>query len=497
MDANSKKLDDAFDPRMALRAAFVWKRLALAVFLTTTGIAALSVLRIKPAYESEASMIVRLGRESAGLDPTATTSEITPIYETREQELNSALEVMQSRKLLEAVIGVIGEDVVLNPTRFNFDAWQESLRDTTWPELDPEKIHRSNARHELAVEKIYKAVSLEVGRSSSVIGVACKAATPEMAQAITKTLVDAVQAEQVRLNETHGLDFFAGQVQMLQDKLQASRRLINDRKNELRVTTLEGERARLEDLLTAMEKELHILIPKLQGASAAVEVMTHEVASMPDRTQPNDATDMLRKKLHELQLNRATMLMRLTENHFRVQDVTQEIQLVEQQLQDPKNRNAANPTLRELEVTLAGERTKVAETEAQISAYREEISKIHTQLTLLNNAEAQMMALADREGELRAALTKATGKLEQARMLDELSREHISNIHVVQPATFNPVSISAPRSLVLIAGLLIGCVAAFVVPAVVEFGTWYLRTFRPQSEGDLPRPVVEEFIPCG
>lgn len=497
MDANSTKLDDAFDPRMALRAFLVWQRLAFAVFLTAAGVATLAAMRINPVYESEASMIVRLGRESAGLDPTATTSEITPIYETREQEMNSALEVMQSRKLLEAVIGVIGEDVVLNPTRFSFEAWQDKLAKTTWPELDTKEIHRSSITHELAVEKIYKAVSLNVGRSSSVIGVASKASTPEMAQAITKTLVDAVQAEQVRLNETHGLDFFAGQVQMLQGKLQEARRLINDRKNELRVTTLEGERTRLEDLLTAMEKELNVLTPKLQGATAAVEVMTHEVASMPDRTQPNDATDMLRKKLHELQLSRATMLTRLTPNHFRVRDVSQEIELVEQQLQDPKNRNAANPTLRELEVTLAGERTKVAETEAQILAYRKEVAKVHTQLTRLNNAETEMMALVDREGELRAALTKATEKLEQARMLDELSSEHISNIHVVQPATFNPVSISAPRSLVLMAGLVIGCVAAFVVPAVVEFGTWYLRTFRPKSEGGLSGPAVEELVPCG
>lgn len=442
-------------------------------------------------------MIVRLGRESAGLDPTATTSEITPIYETREQELNSALEVMQSRKLLEAVIGVIGEDVILDPTRFSFDAWQESLRTTKWPELDPELIHRSNATHELAVEKIYKSVWLEVGRSSSVIGVSCKAATPEMAQAITKTLLDAVQAEQVRLNETHGLDFFAAQVQMLQGKLQEARGLINVRKNELQVTTLQGERTRLEDLLTAMQKELNVLVPKLQGATAAVEVMTNEVESIPDRTQPNDATDMLRKKLHELQLSRTTMLNRLTPNHFRVRDVTEEIALVDEQLQDPENRNAANPTLRELEVTLAGERTKVAETEAQILAYEKEISNVHTKLTRLNNAEAEMMALTEREGELRAALTKTTISLEQARILNDLSLQQISNIHVVQPATFNPISISAPRSLVVIAGIFIGCVAALVVPAVVEFGTWYLRTFGPKSESRTAATAVEELASCG
>ncbi len=167
MVPNSTNLTEAFDPRLAQRACWLRKRLAVAVFLTAAGIATLSAMRIQPAYESEASMIVQLGRESAGLDPTATSSEITPIYETREQELNSALEVMQSRKLLEAVIDVIGENVVLDNAKFEFDQWQKALASTTWAAVDSEQIHRSNLVHEIAVEKIYKAVSLEVGRSST------------------------------------------------------------------------------------------------------------------------------------------------------------------------------------------------------------------------------------------------------------------------------------------------------------------------------------------
>lgn len=501
MDSNSTNLKDAFDPRLALRAFRIRKRLAFAIFITVAGMSFLAAMRIKPIFESEASLIVRLGRESAGLDPTATTSEITPIYETREQELNSALEVMQSRKLLEAVIDIIGEDVILDPGTFSFENWQQSLANTNWDQLNPALMHRSDATHEMAVEKVYKAVTLEVGRSSSVIGVTSVADTPELAQAITKTLVDAVQAEQVRLHETTGLGFFANEVATKKRQLDEARRAINELKNELRVTTLEGERTRLEDVMTAMEKELNSLKPMLAGALEAVRVMTQEVATMPNRTQPNDATDMLSKKLHELQLSETTMLTRFTPHHFRVRDVREEIARVKQQLSDPENRNAANPTLRELEVALANERSKVAETTAQIQAYEESIAAVHLQLTRLNNAESEMMALKDREGEHKAALAKATVKYEQAAVLDRLSQEKISNIHIVQPATFNPVSASAPRSLVLVAGCFVALIAALVVPAIVEFGFWYLRTFRPETQSNneegLYRPATEELIPCG
>lgn len=501
VNANSTNLDDAFDPRLALSAFRMRKRLSVAVFLTVAGIAVLATMRIKPVFESEASMIVRLGRESAGLDPTATTSEITPIYETREQELNSALEVMQSRKLLEAVISIIGQDVILNPEQFEFDKWQQSLAMTDWKQLDPKVMHRSNAIHELAVKKVYKAVTLEVGRSSSVIGVTSTSTTPALAQAITKTLVDAVQAEQVRLNETSGLEFFNDEVVTKQRTLKETRQAINSLKNKLKVTTLEGERTRLEDIMTAMQKDLNALKPQLAGAIESVRVMTQEVADLPDRTQPNDATDMLRKKLNELELKQTTMLAKFTPKHFRVRDLSEEILRVNEQLTDPKNRNAANPTLRELEVILSGERQKVAQTTAQIAEYEQEIAAVQRHLTQLNNAEAEMLTLKDREAEHKASLAKATMKLQQASVLDRLSQENISNIRIVQPATFNPVSASAPRSLVLMAGLFIACIAAVVVPAIVEFASWYLQTFRPENQKDNKegpsRPASEELIPCG
>lgn len=482
---------------LAVRACRKRWRLAVAVLLTFSAMAALAALQIKPKFESEASLFVRLGRESAGLDPTATTSEITPIYETREQELNSALEVMNSRKLLEAVIGVIGEDVILDPTLFSFEQWQQSLADAQWPELDPNTIHRSNKTKEIAVEKVYKAISLEVERSSSVIGVTSTAVTPDLAQAVTKTMLEAFRAEHVRLNHTSGLKFFDEQVAMLQRQLDSVRQRMKDRKNSLGIMSVEGERARLEDILTALEKQLNIAVPDLYGAKASTEVMEHQVETLPDRTQPHDASDTLRKNLHELEQKRALLLTKFTSRHFRVRDLDAQIDQVSRQLADPKNRNAANPTLRELEVALASDRTRVAQTEAQIEELKKEQVRLRTQLLSLNDVETEMLELRDRQEELKAALVKATEKREQARLLDELSKQRISNIQIVQPATFNPVSISPSRLLVLLAGVFVGAVAAFIIPAVIEFAGWYLRSIRSDHTNGLTGLSTEEAIPCG
>lgn len=496
MQNPSVNLNDVFDPMLAVRAWRKRWRLALATFITISTIALLVVLQIQPKFESEASLYVRLGRESAGLDPTATTAEVAPIYETREQELNSALEVMGSRKLLEAVIAVITEDVLLHPEKFSFGQWQNSLASTAWEQLDPDIIHQSDRQKEAAVEKLYKAVSLEVEQSSNVITLTSMAATPDLAQAITKTMLDAFLAEHVRLNKTHGLQFFEARVQMLQDQLDQARQLLTSRKNELGIMSVEGERARLEDILTALEKQLNIAGPDFEGAKASTLVMEREVSAMPERTQPHDARDTLRKTLHELEQKRSVLLTRFTPQHFRVKDMDSEIQLVTSQLSDPNNRNAANPTLRELEVALVNDRTRVAQSKATIEELRKAHTSVRSQLVTLNNAEAEMSSLKDRIDELKTAAIKATEKREQARILDQLSKQQISNIRVVQPATFNPISMSPSRSLALAVGVIVAGIAAVVLPAVVEFVFWYLSMLR--SSGGHPGDTsAEGIVPCG
>lgn len=476
----------AFNPLDAVRACVRWWPLSLAILVTTVVLSLLMAAQIKPKYESEASLFVRLGRESAGLDPTATTTEITPIYETREQELNSALEVMQSRKLLEAVLSVVGEQAVLNPAMFDVQQWRQKLATTEWPELDPERLHHSDPQRERAIAALHRAIDLETSQSSSVMGLSSVAGSPQLAQAITRTMLDAFRTEHVRLNRTHGLAFFSEQVRMLQAQLDTARAAVTSRKNHLGVMSIDGERARLEDELTALEKQLHTELSDLSGARASVAVYERAVRDLPERTQPHDAADTLRKKLYELQQQRRKLLSTFNDNHFRVRDADAEIELLRQQMQDPANRNAANPTLRELEVSLAGERAKVAQLQASLEELRRSQRQLRDQLTRLNNAEADMSRLLDRVAEIQAAKVKATVKQEEARVLDELSAERISNIQVVQPPTFNPVSQSPARSLVVVGGIIVGLAAALVIPAVLEFVLWYVRLFAapPQEESE-------------
>src|SRR5262245_47280000 len=75
-------------------------------------IAALVLLPRK--YESEAKLFLKLGRESIGLDPTATTGVTVPVQESRETEINSTRDMLKSRAVLESVVAKLGPELILN-----------------------------------------------------------------------------------------------------------------------------------------------------------------------------------------------------------------------------------------------------------------------------------------------------------------------------------------------------------------------------------------------
>ena len=88
----------------------------LIVLCTFLGVAAgWGAIKVWPrSYESSAKLMIRVGRESVSLDPTATTSATLMLQKTQEEEIISALEVLNSRQVAESIVDTIGVDPILS-----------------------------------------------------------------------------------------------------------------------------------------------------------------------------------------------------------------------------------------------------------------------------------------------------------------------------------------------------------------------------------------------
>ena len=93
------------------------RRKAAICFLAVTATVAIVTLLWPKSYRSEGKLLVRLGRENATLDATVTMGpdSVVAVPLSREAEINSHVEILQSRTLLEQVVDKIGPAAVLHP----------------------------------------------------------------------------------------------------------------------------------------------------------------------------------------------------------------------------------------------------------------------------------------------------------------------------------------------------------------------------------------------
>ena len=100
--------------RELLRVFFRFKRRGLAVFGITL-LAALVGLCVCPRkYGSEAKLLVRLGRENLAVDPTAATSSLVSLSNTREAEINSVILALGSRSNIEKVLDKVTDAAAIS-----------------------------------------------------------------------------------------------------------------------------------------------------------------------------------------------------------------------------------------------------------------------------------------------------------------------------------------------------------------------------------------------
>lgn len=82
------------------------KKTAAICFLLVMGAAAAFTIFGPRAYSSQAKLLVRLGRENATLDATTTLggTPVVAIPQNRENDINSLIEIIKSRILLDKVV---------------------------------------------------------------------------------------------------------------------------------------------------------------------------------------------------------------------------------------------------------------------------------------------------------------------------------------------------------------------------------------------------------
>jgi len=396
------------------------------------------------SYASESKFLVRVGRETVGLDPTATTGETIMLQKTQDDEINSVMNILTSRVVIEQVVERVGSKRILDNQPggeaatpavhgkiSQFLAW---LGNNLYAIglLDP------GTEADQAIRQLESKYRVWADRHSMVINVRFSAASPELARDVVDAITKVFLAEHAKLNQNEGsLKFFAEQTDTLRNDLIAAQTELRDRKNEFQLTTGTNR-------LSILEK----------------------------------TKDALRQKVYDLELQESDLTSRYQDAYPLLQEVRRE-------------RETAQKALMKMS-TGEGQRMAKISNVSLPGATSEVTPLIDTpdgELQALNDQEFELLQL-DREVRLlERKYEMHVEKLEQARLNDALGREQIGNVKIAQPATLVYKPVSPKKPLILGLGVMLALFGGVGIAYFSETFDQSLRT-TDQVESVLGLPVL-------
>ncbi|GMW01884.1 MAG: hypothetical protein AMXMBFR84_30200 [Candidatus Hydrogenedentota bacterium] len=470
------------------------------VFLLVLTAVGLYTFLTQEIYRSEAKLLLRMGRENLSVDPSVTGPTM---YSSRdaETEVNSELSILKSRAIAEQVVEKLGASVFLEkpderpdvepPVPAMKEAQQElrSLRrevretgEAGTGLLVALDLATPLTPREEAVKTVLENTAVSVEAKTHIISVTYDAPSRSLAQQALAELVSAFEEHHIRVHATQASpEFFEEQTKNYHDALTTSEEKLAAFRAEHGITSLEQQKTVLLQQVSALEEVLAESKAQLSASQQRIVSMSEALSGRKPTLElsrttglTNFAADALKEKLLELKLNETDLAARYPETHRPLIDIRKQIAEAEKALEGETETHTEVTTgidssYQELKLALENENAQAASYEGRIEVQEAELRSQKAVLAGLGAREQELVML-EREVELAAKdYEEYRSSLQRARISNAMDIDKVSNVGIVQPATYPMSPVKPNKILNLVLGVFLALFAAISVAFTIEY----------------------------
>jgi capsular exopolysaccharide synthesis family protein len=452
------------------------------------GMAALMTFLRPGLYRSEARLLVRLGRETVSLDPTATIGEIAQINQSRDWEINSELEILKSREIAERVVDELGADVferepeapadgnavaAVSPNAGILPALRNAARAVkTGPARLAVSLGLSEPLEprEKAVRRIMENVDVKSLANTSVISLSYEAPRRGLAREILDRFIQAYLEKHLAVYYVaDSRQFFERQVSELRAQLMQAETELRDIKDATGISSLEEQRTVMVNTIGTLERSVGETEAELAGANAKIAGIQEILARIPETVVVEQATgfadygaDLMRSRLYDLRIAEKEMAARYTPDSRMLDKIREQVNegvaLLEKEQSKPMRtevKKGLSTAYVQMQTAVLSEQANTSALESRLEKMRAQIAAAQDDLRRLNDTEIKTSRLTREITLLRDSYSRYFQKLEQARIDQALKSERISSISVLEAATLPVAPVGPSRMIRLALGLLL------------------------------------------
>jgi uncharacterized protein involved in exopolysaccharide biosynthesis len=425
---------------------FLWRHRKTVLKTFAIGMAAtLLYFALAPRkFRSEAKVLVRIGRESITLDPTATTGQFVAMAETRDSELHEVEELLASRATAEKIVDQFGPRVIMekkgNGSVGDLFWW------LNWANLNPLRVYSVRDK---AVKALQKNLGISAGKKSNVLTVSYKASNPQHAHDVLEAILASTREDHARVHRTSGSQkFFESQRELLSKDLREQEQNLREFKDTHGLASLTTQRDAQVGIIAALQSDLLRARAEQSAAQAEVDLRHKQLRDQPamivtEQTtgQPQTAKQTLREKLYELEVREQELAARLKADAPQLVQIRTQIaearRIMSDEQVNTETKKGISQTHQAAELALQEREAALVALSARCGALDNKLAAANDELKKLNAAELELNHI-EREIDLaRTNYRKYSENFEQVRIDQELEAAKISSLNLMQPPTFS------------------------------------------------------------
>jgi uncharacterized protein involved in exopolysaccharide biosynthesis len=491
-DQNNGNIEGAktFSPslRDLLAVGFRHRRLIVLSFIGVFMGAVLAALLLAPTYEAQMKILV----EHERVDPVVTSEanamlQSSSVQAVTEEDLNSEVELIKSRDLLEKVVETCGLD---------------ASRPSFWDFLHPNAGEDKDIRIAKAVRKLDNGLDVELTKKSNMIEVTYATPDPQLSARVLTTLGANYLVKHAAVHRPPGaFDFFQQQTERYQKELAAAEMQLAEFSRDPTRGAVSPQVQR--DLVLKSATDIEAILGQTQASIAETKERIRALESMAAAIPPRLTTaerksdnpqllEQLKSSLLTLELKRTELLDKFDPSYRPVQELEAQIAqnraaiAAEEKKPLREETTDRNPTYTWLDGELTKARADLAGFQAQAAATTQIVRAYHERALLLDQKDiAQQDLLRTAKADEANYLLYLT-KREETRISDALDNKRIVNVAIAEEATVPALPVHPRWLFVLLGGLLACLVSAALAFASDYFDPSFQTTEEVESFLNLP-----------
>ena len=473
-------MDTTLEPQGTLRDIFyiIFKHKVKICILFFTVVLTVTVgsFIMSPTYEATSKILLKFGRENV-YTPTTPAGGGSPLVMdlSREERLNSEVEMLTGRNLAEKVIRDLGLEALypelLEKPLFSFGA--------------PSKLTPSDR----ALMVFEKKLTVEAVKKSNIIDIRFQHKDPAAAALVVNKLVAVFLEHHINVYKESGeYGFFIEQVKLCEKKLKDSEQELKAFKSSNNIVALQEQKSVLLKQIAEIETALATTQGELNENSGRIRALNShqsagaEAGSMGQETDFNpQSMSVIRNKVSELKMQEEKLLGSYNEQSIPVVKIRQEIERAKQLL-EKEEKTYHEKAVSSISQNISALKAKETSQQQHQTTYQAELNKINSAEMRLGELERQVKINEDN-------YQLYLKKMEESRISNAMDNQKLANISVVDPA-LSPLKPVKPKILLNIAlSIILGLFAGLGMAFSVEY---FSHTFnnREDIEKHLELPVL-------